>query len=158
MEKHTIYGLFIIVSLAFCLALAPYANAVSDEEEVLQVVTNYAKANSSSDFELMSSLHWHSPKLSKFSPRIDGMFLTQGWDTIGENYRALLQGFLGNFVLTPYHPQATMLSDDVAVVTAYYIATGEQGVAGQMRQTLVVQKIGGKWLIVHEHTSNLPTE
>jgi hypothetical protein len=49
------------------------------------------------------------------------------------------------------------------VTTQYMIAintdpkTKEQSVS-QFRQTLVLQKIGGKWLIVHEHSSDLPTK
>ena len=164
MKTRTIIGLLSCIALVLCLYVTPSASAASAEEEVLQVVANYAKANSTSDFELMSSLHWHSPTLSKFAPRIDGAFLTQGWDTIGDDLQAMLQMFSGNFVLSPHHPQATVLSDDAAVATAYYTATstnpdtGEQDVAGQMRQTLVLQKIDGKWLIIHEHTSNLPVE
>jgi ketosteroid isomerase-like protein len=62
-----------------------------------------------------------------------------------------------------HHVQATMLGDDVAVTTAYandiYIdpETGEETI-GHIRQTMVLQKTGGKWKIVHHHASMQPTE
>lgn len=50
-----------------------------------------------------------------------------------------------------------------AIVTHYNTSiytdptTKEQSVS-QVRGTFVIQKINGKWLIVHEHSSMLPTE
>ena len=163
MRKKTIYGLLITVILAFCLCVAPSANAASAEEEVLQVATNFTKAFSTSDLELMSSLHWKSPNMSKFFPGISGAFLLQGWETIGKDWKTTLEEPPGTYMLSPRNQQATVLGKDVAVATQYLIyvfsdpTTKEQTVS-QFRQTLVVQKIGGEWLIVHEHTSDLPVE
>ena len=163
MSKKTIYGLLIIVTLVFCLSLAPSANAASAEEEVLQVATNFTKAFSTSDFELMSSLHWQSPNLSKFAPGTAGAFLAQGWEAIGRDWKTGLEDPPGTHMLSPRNQQATMLGKDVAVATQYLIYvysdpnTKEESVS-QIRLTLVVQKIGGKWLIVHEHASYFPTE
>ena len=163
MSEKTIYGLLIIVTLVFCLSVAPSANAASAEEEVLQVATNFTKAFSTSDFELMSSLHWQSPNLSKFAPGTDGAFLMQGWEAIGRGWKTGLENSPGTYVLSPHHQQATILGKDVAVTTQYVIVTftdpntKEQSIS-QVRLTLVVQKIGGKWLIVHEHASYFPTE
>jgi Calcium/calmodulin dependent protein kinase II association domain len=62
-----------------------------------------------------------------------------------------------------HNPQVTMLTDEVAIFTGYHNAivnpplVKEQTVF-RFRETLVVQKIGGKWLIVHQHGSNFSTE
>ena len=163
MRKKTICGFLIIVTLVFCLSVAPSANAASAEEDVLQVATNFTKAFSTSDFKLMSSLHWQSPNMSKFFPGKEGAFLLQGWETIGRDWKTTLEYPPGTYMLSPRNQQATMLGKDVAIATQYLIyiysdpTTKEQTVS-QFRQTLVVQRIGGKWLIVHEHTSVLPIE
>ena len=164
MKKHTI--LFIIATLVFCLALAPIATAASDEEEVLQVQTNFIKAVSTGDFALMSSLYWHSSKTSQFPPGSPS-FLIQGWEESFEKYwKSSLgspEGTSTVTLMTFHHPQVTMLKDDVAIINGYEIEvstdpTTQEETITQLRVTRVVQKIGGKWLIVHEHVSFLPTE
>jgi ketosteroid isomerase-like protein len=56
-----------------------------------------------------------------------------------------------------------MLGDDVAIITSYNVATGNPPAVKEqttylVRGTFVVQKIGGKWLIVYEHSSMMPEE
>ena len=153
MKTRTMFCLVIISALAFCLAVSQPAIAASAEEEVLQVATNFIKAQNTNDSELMSSLWWHSPKTSYFNP--GGIFLTQGWLTgaAGEE---------GTVVFSLHHPQVTMMGDNAAVITGYLSVmnndpeTNQTTSTVQMKQTLVVQKIDRKWLIVHEHTSFLP--
>jgi len=162
MRTRSMFCLMIIGALAFCLAASLPAIA-SDEEDVLQVAENWAKAINSSDLELMSSIHWQSPETSKFTPAKNGAFLTQGWGTIEEGWKENLEYPAGTINATLHNPHVTILGDNVAVITVYQIMTinppaAEVQQTGQMRQTLVVQKTGGKWLIVHEHSSTLPTE
>lgn len=151
--------LMIVLALAICLAVSQTAIA-SDEDDVLQVAQNFAKAFNTSDFELMSSTHWHSPQLSAFS----GSFLTQGWNVIGKSFKSTFDLCpSGTFVMSIHNPQVTMLSDSVAITTFYQNltvnppATPEQ-ITEQNRKTLVLKKIDDRWLIVHEHYSNFPTE
>jgi hypothetical protein len=56
-----------------------------------------------------------------------------------------------------------MLGDNVAVITGYLVITAnppveKEQITMQSRLTFVVQKVGGKWYIAHEHTSAFPTE
>jgi len=161
MKRHTILSFFLL--LVLCLSLAPSAMAATAEDEVLQVVTNFAKAMNTSDTELMSSLWWNSPRTSTFGPPKGLAFLTQGYDSIVAWFKSMNQYPAGTYMRTFHQPQVTMLGDNAAVITAYSIfiqnppAAEEQSV-GQERTTLVVQKIGGKWLIVHGHGSAFPTE
>lgn len=166
MRNKTIYGLSIIVTLVFCLSVAPSATAASEEEEVLQVQTNFIKAVSTGDFALMSSLYWHSSKTSQFPPGSPS-FLIQGWEESFEKYWKSSLGFPeGTSTVTSmtfHHPQVTMLKDDVAVINGYENlvntdpTTNEETIT-QIRITRIVQKIGGKWLIVHDHGSSFPSE
>jgi len=56
-----------------------------------------------------------------------------------------------------------MLEDNVAIVTEYLIQTinpplvAEQQIL-QLRGTQVLEKIKGKWQLVHLHWSTIPTE
>jgi uncharacterized protein (TIGR02246 family) len=165
MKKHTIYGLLITVTLVFCLSVAPTANAASAEEEVLQVATTFVKAFNINDYKLIYSLYLQSPKTSKFMPGKSGAFLLQGWDAIGEQCKRALNPEYpkGSRIGTLHNPDVAMLGDNVAVITGYITLTTNPPVEkeqtiGQIRLTFVVQKVGGKWYIAHEHTSALPTE
>lgn len=155
MKKLTV--LSICFALVVCVSFTSSAIA-SDEEEVLKVATNFTKAFSTLDYDLMVSLHSKSTKISSFSPSASGAFLTQGWD-----WKPTFDVPAGTFAVTSHNQQATMLGNDVAVTTQYMIivytdpATKEQTI-NFIRQTLVLQKMGGKWLIVHEHASMLPVE
>jgi uncharacterized protein (TIGR02246 family) len=161
MKRH-ITLLFSLV-LVFCLLVAPSAMAASAEDEVLQVMTNWFKAFNTNNFELMSSLWWHSPKTTQFAPGKDGAFLTEGWDALAESLKSTYKQPVGSYQNSMHHPQVMMLGDNVAIITSYNIAitnppvVKEQTVA-LVRGTFVVQKINGKWLIVHEHSSVVPVE
>ena len=165
MRKKTIYGLLIIVTLVFCLSVAPSATAASAEEEVLQVATTFVKAFNINDYKLIYSLYLQSPKTSKFITNKQGAFLLQGWDAIGEQCKRALNPEYpqGAFIGTLHNPDVFMLEDNVAVITGYITLTVNPPVEDeqtiyQMRITFVVKKVGGKWYIAHEHTSNLPME
>jgi len=165
MKTKTIVGLLLCIVLALCIYFTPFANAASAEEEVLQVMTNFHKAFSDGDLALMCSLHWQSPKITKFTPSKGGAFLAQGWEAVKEGWEDTLRSEYpkGTYANSLSNPWVTMLGDNAAVITGYFILTinppavKEQSI-NQIRQTLVVQKISGKWLIVHEHSSMLPVE
>jgi len=163
MRSRSILGLLICIALVFSISFAQIANAASADEEVLQVVTTWTKAMNTSDFELWSSLWWNSPKTTSFGPPNSMAFLTQGYDAITNGMKDMSQQPKGTFNRSHHNPQVTMLTDSIAVITLYEILTlnppiVKEQTIGQQRQTLVVQKIGGKWLIVHGHGSGLPTE
>jgi len=163
MKKHTIHGLLIIVALVFCLSVAPSATAASAEEEVLQLISNYFKGFNTNDYELMSSIHWHSPEISFFGPGNTNAFLTRGWDQIAEVFKSTFAEPVGTISISFHNLQVIMLEDNVAIVTEYAIQTinpplvAEQQIM-QMRGTQIVKKIKGKWQIVHVHWSTIPTE
>lgn len=163
MKTKIIVGLLTCVALALCLYITPSANAASAEEEVLQVPINWVKAFNSMDFELMSSLYWHSPKTSEFGPTPGRAFLSEDWEQLENKWKSNLKSPKGTYVFNLHNPQVTMLGDNAAVTTGYQTlvvkdpATEEELVI-QLRQTLVVQKIDGKWVIAHHHSSVFAVE
>jgi ketosteroid isomerase-like protein len=162
MRKQNIYGPLFFLTLVFCLSWTPSAIAASPEEEVLQVIINQDNAMNTSDFELLSSLWWHSPKASFFGPIKKGSFLSQGWEEIAKLLKETLDVPAGTYNFLLRHPQVTMLGDNAAVITLYHVRvrtdpeTKEKAI-GTDRFTNVLQKIDGKWLIVHCHISDFPS-
>jgi len=163
MRGKTIYGLLIVVILVFCLSVTPSATAASDEEEVLQVMTDWFKAFNSNDYELMSSLHWHSTETSFFGPGNTNAFLTRGWDQIADLFKSAFEEPVGTISNSHHNLHVMMLGDNVAIVTEYSIQTinpplvAEQQIL-HLRGTQVLRKINGKWQLVHLHWSPIPTE
>jgi ketosteroid isomerase-like protein len=163
MRTKTLIGCLTCIALAFCLYTAPSASAATPEDEVLKVVDNWYKAFNTSDFELMSSVYLQSPQLSEFGPSPEGAFLAQGWEMVEAGWKTTFELPKGTYILSPHNQQVTMIGKDVAIAAQYTIATytdpsTKKQTIHQVRQTLVFQKIGGKWLIVHQHASDLPTK
>jgi uncharacterized protein (TIGR02246 family) len=163
MRRRTFVGLLSCILFVLSLNFTPSANATSQEEEVLQVMTNWFKAFNTNNADLMTSLYWNSSKTTAFGPGVDSALLSQGWELNAEGWKSITKDPIGTYVNSPSHIQATMLSDNVAIITGYNTqtytdpATKTQTVS-QVRGTFVVQKIGGKWVIVHEHSSMLPVK
>lgn len=161
MRTKTFAGLLMCIALVFSLSFAQPANAASAEEGVLQVMNNWIKAFNTNDTKLMASLHWISPSLSKFGPDKGSAFLTQG-ESVAD-WESTFELPVGTFMNSSHNTQVTMLSDNIAIIAmynnqTYTDPTTKEQTVGLYRGTFVVQKIGGKWLIVHEHSSVLPTE
>ena len=163
MRTRSFVRLLSCLVLALCLYANPPANAATAEEEVLQVLTDWTKSYATADFKLWSSLHWNSSKTSAFAPPKSSAFLTQGYEAILNGMKSVFEYPAGTYVCSVHNPQVTMLGDNIAIITFYQIftinppAVKEQTIE-QQRVTFVVQKIGGKWLMVHDHGSYLPTE
>ncbi len=162
MRTKTMFILMIVAALTLCLAASQPAVA-SDEEDVLEVLENCVKALNTSDASFLSSVWWHSQNASTFGPNKSAAFLTQGWDEIDKSNKEMAKLPAGAMSFSMHNPQVTVISDSVAIATAYFIvvttdpATSAQDIS-QDRYTAVLKKIEGKWLIVHGHTSPLPTE
>lgn len=158
MKKLAVLSIFTV--FVFSVSFTTSAMA-SDEEDVLQVVENWTEAYNASDMDSMSSLY--SPDISIYTPPKSGAFLSRGWESLEKDLEPMFAMPEGTYSVSCYNTQAAMLDDSHAVITGYMIftfnppAVVEQTVA-LCRRTLVVQKIDGKWRIVHEHASSLPTE
>jgi len=132
----------------------------SDEDDVLKVMDTWFTAFNTGDADLMTSLYWKSEKTSSFGPGNLETLLAQGWDEIAAGWKFTFAA--GTFVGTKHHPQVTLLGKNVAVFTDYNSAmfanpATQEPMFFHVRATYVLQKIDGKWLMVHEHASMLPT-
>jgi hypothetical protein len=150
MRKRNVCGLLLCVTLVFCFVLPPTAHAASAEEEVLQIVTNFVKALNENDAELLSSLLYQPPIKTSFGRR----------GRLPKHERFPNPPPRVSFSLS--HPQVTMIGDDVAVIIGYFTVSTANPETNEisieyLRDSLVVQKIHRKWLIIHhEHSSYQP--
>jgi hypothetical protein len=166
MGKQILFGLLLSVMQMCCLSMTPSATAASTEEEALQVFSDFTKAMNTADFELVASLYWHSNKTSQFLDATGLPFLYQGWDAIENNLKPFfvyLKSTAGSNAFSMHHPQVIMLGDNGAVITGYHNWASTDPATkvvnrSQIKGTLAVQKINGKWLIVHEHASAFPVK
>ncbi len=163
MRKISFFGFLACMALVLFLLSVPSAMAASDEEAVLQVAQNWEKAFNSNDYKAWSSLWWNSPKTTQFGPPKQMAFLSQGYEEITGLITGVFESPKGTYTSSVHNPRATMLGSDVAVLTCYQtMSINPPAVAAQIieqhRITFVLQKISGKWLIVHAHGSLLPVE
>lgn len=147
MKKIAVLSICLMV--VFSLSFITSAAAASAEEDALQVLTTFAKAINDNDPDTLSSLWHQGPNTTTFGPW--GRFLKHEWLTNPP------PGV--SFALN--YPEVNLLGDNVAVLTCYFTLTTFNEETGDMkteylRETLVVQKIQKKWLIVHEHSSYQP--
>lgn len=165
MRKQILPGFLLFAILVFCLPFTAPAAAATAEEEAIQVFADFTRAMNTADFELVASLYWHSTKTSQFLDAAGMPFLYEGWDAVENNLKPFfvyLKSSMGLNSFSMHHPQAVMLGDNAAVVTGYHNwvstnpETKEQTIS-HIRVTLALQKMNGKWLIVHEHASSFPS-
>jgi uncharacterized protein (TIGR02246 family) len=154
MRKHTV--IMIIIALVFCFFVAPSVTAASDEEEVIQVQTDFMKAYASKDFKAMAALYLHSSKTSTFNPGNQPL-LSEGWEeSLKSGWENTMVSETDDVTIYFHHPKVTMIKDDVAFITGYESVTytnptTKESTVNHNRVTRVVQKIKGKWLIIHDH-------
>ncbi|MBW1767920.1 MAG: nuclear transport factor 2 family protein [Deltaproteobacteria bacterium] len=139
--------------------ISPYP-AGSVEDEILKVVANFDKAFNSNNYELISSVWWHSKKISRFRSGPHGAFLEENWKLFDPQFKARAKKPLYIRYIGRHNSKVTLLDDDTAIVTSYLInrrfPPNQDHRINHLRQTLVFQKIQGKWLIAHMHLSKLP--
>lgn len=168
MRIKALFGLSYMVVMLLCLCIMPSTNAASVEDNVLQVENSLVKAFNEKDFNLMSSLYWHSTKTQMCSPNVFSedwnpsaslafpMVLSKGWDSIESILKGYCEQSKGGYEWSLRDAQVTMLADDIAQVVGYHdlvktSADGDEASSASLRFTHIVQKIDKNWRIVHSH-------
>lgn len=146
-----------VLALSACAALigdrggdgGSDASALPLEAAVVEVLEEQVAAWNRGDLEAFMDGYWRSPDLIFTS----GGQVQRGWQTTFERYSAAYgesrdsMGRLG-FTDLEVHP----LGSDAAWVMGRWSLAMSAGERGGVF-TLVFQRIGGDWLIVHDHTS-----
>ena len=161
MKTKTIVGLLSCMALVLCLYVTPSATAASAQEEILKVMKDNFKAFNTSNFTLISSLWWHSPKSVLLGPTTDDPFIFQGWEEIEKGSKEGFNVPPGTYKFTMHHTIVTMVKDDVGIISTYlYVIytnpTTKVPSMIQSRFSPVLQKIEWKWLYINVHVSMMP--
>lgn len=143
--------------------LSATANAQTGGEdaliaEVAAASSQFLKALNTGDKELFDSLWLQSDKASRFTT--SQPFRIDGWSDVRQTYAGILGFPSGSVSLNARQVRIDLLGDDVAVITSHFVLNLRP--PGGSRRTItgrassVLQKVDGKWLRVHFHTSVLP--
>jgi beta-aspartyl-peptidase (threonine type) len=124
---------------------APLRAATSDIEDVLRA---QEIAWNAGDLEAFMSHYWKSDRITFSS----GGRITRGWNATMARYRQRYPTAEKMGKVSFQDLEITPLGDGVAMVLGQWRVDREpEPLRGNF--TLVVQRIGGRWLIVHDHTS-----
>ena len=143
--------------------LSATANAQSADEtaikaEVKAAARQLGKALNTSDGELFDTLWLQSDKKTYIS--ITQPFRIEGWPDVRQPFAGLLRLPAGNVSHVLRQERVAKHVDDVALHSAHFIIRirppGAETITLNGRVSSVLQKIDGKWLRVHTHTSALP--
>ena len=139
------------------------ANAqTADEEalkaEVLAAARQLGVSLNTSGGELFDTLWLKSDKTTYIS--VTQPFRVEGWLAVRQPFAGLLRLPAGNVTHVLRQERVDMLGDDVALHSGYFIIRirppGASAITINGRVSAVLQKIDGKWLRIHTHTSALP--
>jgi len=126
--------------------------------EVAATVRQFGQALSTGDTELLASLFLQSEKTNSFSN--SEPLRINGWQEVEGSFKGLLSLPPGSVSLLHRQGRIDLLSDEAALWTGHFILNirppeqPRQTIEGRI--TAVLQKVDGKWLRVHMHTSELP--
>jgi len=126
--------------------------------EVTATVHRFGQALSEADPELLASLFLQTETTYSFSS--SEPLRINGWPAVEISFMGPLSLPPRSVSLVTRQERVDLLNDATALWTAYFILNirppeePRQTVEGRM--TVVLQKVDGKWLRVHMHTSALP--
>ncbi|MFQ5494819.1 MAG: YybH family protein [Phycisphaerae bacterium] len=126
-------------------AAAPrHANA---PERIIRTLQAQAEAWNRGSIETFMQPYWHSPGLT-FS---GSGKITHGWRNTLDDYRKRYPTpeAMGRLSFTDL--DVTMLGDDAALVLRRWHLDRDEPVGGVF--SLVLREDGGRWVIIHDHTS-----
>lgn len=143
MKKLVLTSLVLLLST---MALA--AQSKNDPAAIRKVMDDQAAAWNRGDLEAFMIGYWKSDKL-KF---VSGDRITYGWQPTLDNYKKTYGSPEKMGKLTFSDLEIEVLSKDAAFVTGSWHLKREKD-EPQGKFTLLWRKIGGKWLIVADHSS-----
>ena len=164
LKKLTI---LVVVSLAviggiwgglFATASAENHDEATIKAEVEADLLQLEAALNTSDGELFDSLWLQSDKSTYISVRQP--FRVDGWPDVRQPFAGLLSLPPGAVSVVIRQLRIDLLGDEAALGTGHFIITirppGGAPITINGRVTVVLEKVNGKWLRVHTHTSALP--
>jgi uncharacterized protein (TIGR02246 family) len=153
MKRAVLWAILLVLGGLSGFHIASYAKA-GDEAEIRKLIDNFAVAFRAKDVDKVMSFYEKSDKLVAFDVVPPRQYT--GWEAYRKDFKDLFDMFNG---------PVTLDISDVSVASEgnmayshsidHVVGTGKDGNKMDLtvRVTDVYRKIGGKWLIVHEHVS-----
>ncbi len=144
MKKYSILGFFIL----FC-AFGPSVQAQNKAEKAILVVMHAQEiAWNKGDLNAFMEGYWHSDSLTFIGSR----GLTRGWQTTLDNYKKSYPDVAAMGKLTFTILKVEQLDRKNAfVIGKWHLKRVKDELSGHY--TLLWKKVGGKWVIVADHSS-----
>jgi beta-aspartyl-peptidase (threonine type) len=121
------------------------------EEGVRRVLDAQQAAWNAGDVEGFMEHYWKSDELSFNS----GGTVTRGWEATLENYKERYPSREAMGTLTFDNLNVRAIAVEAALVLGdWQIVRGDETLGGNF--SLVFQKLDGRWVIIHDHTSRVP--
>lgn len=142
-----------ILALVSALSAAAVASAVaqqSDSAEVHTFVREYVAAINRADGPGIMEMYARVPEVTS----ADNIDITRGWDAIRKDAASLRENRyrmdLGRVDVTPLGPGFTL----VVAEATYTFGTPQGALRVRGVLTLVLEKIGSAWKVLHDHSSS----
>jgi len=140
---------FVVQCLICLLGIGSLAAEENEAvSEVLKgIVNRQATAWNNGDIDGFMEAYWRSEKLT-FSSRGE---TRRGWEATREKYRKSCPDRATMGILTFSNLETEMLSPNVVLMLGEWHLARKDEIGGNF--SIVWQKIDGKWVIVHDHSS-----
>ena len=144
------YRIIALVSALFAVAVASAVAQQADTADVQAFVRQYTAAINRADAPAIMEMYARVPEVTS----ADNLDITRGWDAIKRDAASLSENRyrmeLGRVDVVPLGPGYALVVADAG----YTFGTPQGALRVRGVLTLVLQKIGGAWKVIHDHSSS----
>jgi len=131
-----------------CASTGGAKSAMASHNEIPRVLEGQAAAWNKGDLEGFMGGYWRSPDLTFSS----GGKLTRGWQPMLDRFREHYADKSAMGKLTFSDLEVTDLGADSAMVLGRWRVEAKEQSSGAF--SLVMRRIDGQWVVIHDHTSS----
>jgi uncharacterized protein (TIGR02246 family) len=144
------YRIIALISALSAVAVASGVAQQADTADVQAFVRQYTAAINRADAPGLMEMYARVPEVTS----ADNIDITRGWDAIKKDAASLSENRfrmeLGRVDVVPLGPGYAL----VVAEASYTFGTPQGALRVRGVLTLVLQKIGGSWKVIHDHSSS----
>jgi uncharacterized protein (TIGR02246 family) len=144
------YRIIALISALSAVAVASGVAQQADTADVQAFVRQYTAAINRADAPGLMEMYARVPEVTS----TDNVDITRGWDAIKRDAASLSESRyrieLGRVDVVPLGPGYAL----VVAEASYTFGTPQGALRVRGVLTLVLQKIGGSWKVIHDHSSS----
>jgi ketosteroid isomerase-like protein len=144
------YRIIALISALSAVAVASGVAQQADTADVQAFVRQYTAAINRADAPGIMEMYARVPEVTS----ADNLDITRGWDAIKRDAASLSENRfrmeLGRVDVVPLGPGYAL----VVAEASYTFGTPQGALRVRGVLTLVLQKIGGSWKVIHDHSSS----